>query len=206
MATVTVKKDSRMEIEVTDWRFLVRELRKVDRKLVATFKRNAKEIGKPVEKAIKSGILNKSPITGMKPKVVPGRVTWGAVQHPKKTSLKVDTRIKRKNGGTSIVSVWVWSPATVIADLANGERNNGRLTREYEYSLSPTGTRRHRINGQGAGMVKALNKSGLPRKTKPSRMVYPSAGKALPAASTKMTKLIEETSQEINATMRMGAN
>jgi hypothetical protein len=206
MATVTIKKDSRMEIEVTDWRFLVRELRKVDRKLVAKFKTKAREIGKPVENAIKSGIPNKFPITGMKPKVVPGRVTWGAVQHPKKTSLKVDTRIKRKNGGTSIVSVWVWSPATIIADLAKNERSNGRLTREYEYSLSPTGTRRHRINGQGAGMIQALNKSGLPRKTKPSRMVYPSAAKALPVASTKMTKLIDEASQEINATMRTGAN
>jgi len=206
MATVTVKKDSRMEIEVTDWRFLIRELRKVDRKLVSQFKRNAKEIGKPVEKAIKAGIPNKAPIRGMKPKVVPGRVTWGAVQHPKKTSLKIDTRLKRKNGGTSIVSVWVWSPATIIADLAKAERSNGKMTREYAYSLSPTGTRRHRINGQGAGMVKGLKKANLPRKTKPSRMVYPSAEKALPAVSVQMTRLIEETSQSINATMRTGAN
>jgi hypothetical protein len=194
---LNVKTGDRVEIAITDWRFLIRATRKIDPALVEKFRKNAKRIGRPVEKAVQSGIPNRFPITGMQPKTIPGRMTWGTVIPAKATELQVDTRMRKK--GRSIVSVWVNSPATAMADVANqlGKRD-GRLTREYDYSRSPTGKRRHRVNGQGSGMVVALNKAGLKRK-EPSRIVWPSAEKALPAVNAQMYNLIRETSNRINA-------
>lgn len=201
--TVNVKAGDRVEIQITDWRFLIRETRKIEPALVEKFKKNAKRIGRPVEKAVQQGIPKRAPIRGMQPKVIPGRMTWGAVLPARATELKVDTRMRKR--GKSIVSVWVNSPATAMADVANkiGDRS-GRLTREYDYSRSPTGKRRHRINGQGSGMVVALNKAGL-KKSDPSRMVWPSAEKAIPAVNIEMYALIDQTANTLNAEIRRNA-
>jgi hypothetical protein len=194
---LNVKTGDRVEIAITDWRFLIRATRKIDPELVEKFKKNAKRIGRPVEKAVQSGIPNRFPISGMEPKVIPGRMSWGAVIPAKATELQVDTRMRKK--GKSIVSVWVNSPATAMADVAYqlGKRD-GKLTREYNYSRSATGKRRHRVNGQGSGMVVALNKARL-KSRDPSRMVWPSAEKALPAVNAEMYTLIQQTSSRINA-------
>lgn len=201
--TLKVNASDRVEIQITDWRFLIRETRKIEPALVEKFKKNAKRIGRPVEKAVQQGIPKRAPIRGMQPKVIPGRMTWGAVLPARATELKVDTRMRKR--GKSIVSVWVNSPATAMADVANkvGDRS-GRLTREYDYSRSPTGKRRHRINGQGSGMVVALNKAGL-KKSDPSRMVWPSAEKAIPAVNIEMYALIDQTANTLNAEIRRNA-
>lgn len=203
--TISVKNNtgnSRMEIEVTDWRFLVRELRKVDPKLISKFKANAKQIGKPVENAVKRAIPRTIDVRGMVPKVVPGRMTWGTGVAANKTSMKIDTRLRKK--GKSIVSVWAWSPALAMLDMAKtGGRMDGKLTREYEYSKSPTGTRRHRVNGQGKGMIRGIQKSKkLKRANEPSRVVWPAAEKSLPEVNVQMNKLISSVSTSINAELR----
>lgn len=203
MPSIQVKNNSRMEIEITDWRFLAKELRKVEPRVMSRFKREAKQIGKPVENAIKKAIPNKIDVRGMQPKVIPGRMAWGAGYPARKTSMVINTRsYKRK--GTSIVSVWAWSPALAMLDMARkiGKANGGD-TREYPYSLSPTGVRRHRINGQGAGMLKAVAKSKkLQRAERPSRIVWPAAWKAIPEVNAEMNKFIESEAQRINAEMR----
>ena len=203
MPVIHVKGDSRMEIEISDWRFLAKELRKVEPKVMSRFKREAKEIGKPVENAIKKAIPNKIDIRGMQPKVVPGRMAWGVGVPARKTSMKINTK-SYKRTGQSIVSVWAWSPALAMLDLAkNAGRGDGKLTREYEYSKSPTGTRRHRVNGQGQGMLKAAGKSKkLQRADRPSRIVWPAAMKALPEVNAEMNKFIESEAQRINAVLR----
>jgi len=203
MPSIKVQNNSRMEIEITDWRFLAKELRKVEPKVMSRFKREAKEIGKPVENAIKKAIPNKIDIRGMQPKVIPGRMAWGAGVSARKTTMKINTRsYKRK--GTSIVSVWAWSPALSMLDLANklGDAN-GSDTREYPYSKSPTGFRRHKINGQGRGLLKAAGKSKkLQRADTPSRIVWPAAWKAIPEVNAEMNKFIESEARKINAVMR----
>lgn len=197
---ITVSKSDRIEISFTDWRLFVRELRQVDPKLLKKFRTKATEIARPVEAKIKAGIRPVPAITGMTPKVVPGRTTWGAVVARDKTKVKADTRIRKQ--GKSIVSVWAYSPAVAISDQARvGGRGDGKLTREYDYSLSPTGKRRHRINGQGRGMVKALEKSHFVARKSPSRIVWPAGEKALPAVQIKMMDLIEQESKVINATL-----
>lgn len=197
---LTVSKSDRIEISFTDWRIFVRELREVDPKLLKQFRIKAIDIGRPVEAKIKAGIRPVRPITGMTPKTVPGRTAWGAFIPRDKTQVKADTRIRKR--GKSIVSVWAYSPAVAIADQARvGGRGDGKLTREYDYSLSPTGKRQHRINGQGRGMVKALETSHLVARKSPSRIVWPAAEKALPAVQAKMMDLIAEESKKINATL-----
>ena len=91
---LNVKTGDRVEIAITDWRFLIRATRKIDPALVETFKKNAKRIGRPVEKAVQSGIPNRFPISGMQPKVIPGRMTWGTAIPAKATELQVDTRMR----------------------------------------------------------------------------------------------------------------
>lgn len=203
MPNISVKGDTRMQIEITDWRFLIKELKKVEPKVVSRFRREAKVIAKPVENAIKKAIPNTIDIKGMKPKVVPGRTTWGAVVSARKTTLKINPKMYKRTG-TSIVSVWAWSPAVAILDMAkNAGRGDGKLTREYEYSLSPTGTRRHRVNGQGRGLLKAAGKSKkLQRADRPSRIVWPAAMTALPQVNVEMGKLIESEALKINVEMR----
>lgn len=197
---ISVQKSDRIEISFTDWRLLVRELRKVDPKLLKEFRSEATNIARPVENKIKAGIRPVPPITGMYPKTAPGRTTWGAFIPRDKTKIKADTRIRKQ--GKSIVSVWAYSPAVAIADQARvGGRGDGKLTREYKYSPSPTGTRRHRVNGQGKGMVKALEKSHFVARRSPSRIVWPAGEKAVPAVQAKMMDLIEKQSKEINATL-----
>lgn len=201
---LNVNASDRIAIQITDWRFLIRETRKIDPALIEKFKKNAKRIGRPVEKAVQGGIPGRRPITGMARKVIPGRMTWGAVIPAKDTELKVDTRMRKK--GKSIVSVWVNSPAVAMADMAKkGGRTDGKLTREYPYSKSPTGTRRHRVNGQGYGMVAALAGGKGFKRSQPSRMVWPSAEKALPAVNAEMYTLIDQTAQKINAEIQRNA-
>lgn len=200
---LSVHKSDRIEISFTDWRVMLRELRQIDPKFAKEFKRKATDIARPVEAKIKNGIRPIPPITGMHPKTVPGRTTWNAVVPRDKTKIKVDTRIRKE--GKSIVSVWAYSPAVAIADQARvGGRGDGKLARNgkpYKYSRAASGERTHRVNGQGKGMVKALDSSHFVVRKKPSRYVWPSAEKALPAVQVKMLNLIEEQSKKINATL-----
>ena len=194
---ISIKTGDRTEILVTDWRFLIRETRKIEPKAIAQFKKNALAIGRPVDNAVKKGISTRHVIRGMKPKVIPGRTSWGGNNVPvKQTRLQVNTKIYKK--GKGIVSVWVDSPAVAIADMAN-RRGPNKITREYEYSRSATGKREHRVNGQGSAMVQALRASTRVKKRDISRIVYPSAEKALPQVNAKMIGLIESMSQRINA-------
>lgn len=203
MPVINVKNNSRMEIEITDWRFLAKELRKVEPRVMSRFKREAKQIGKPVENAIKKAVPNKIDVRGMQPKVIPGRMAWGSGVSARKTSMVINTKsYKRK--GTSIVSIWAWSPALAMLDMAKkiGKANGGD-TREYPYSKSRTGFRRHRINGQGRGMLEAVGQSKkLQRVDRPSRIVWPAAWKAIPEVNAEMNKFIESEARKINAEMR----
>lgn len=195
--------DIQNSVLVTDWRFLVRETRKIDPSLIKQFKANAKEIGRPVEDAVRKGIPSRRPMRGFEPKDVPGRLTWGGRMPVTKTQLKIDTRIRKR--GKSIVSVWVMSPAVVLADMAKNRGRSGRKTREYPYSKSPTGYRRHTVNGQGQAMINRLQTTSGMKAKNPSRFVWPSALAALGNVNHKMYQLIDQTSRRLNAEIRNGA-
>jgi hypothetical protein len=196
--TIKVNAGDRVEVQLTDWRFLVRETRKIEPQTIASFQRNATKIARPVESKIRQGITNKFAIRGMQPKVVPGRLTWGGVVPPKTTMIKVDTRLRKK--GKSIASVWVMSPAVAIFDYAEKYgKYDGKKTKQYKYSRSSTGYRDHTRNGQGRHMVDAIDRSPARRAVKPSRIVWPSGLAAIPQANAEMLTLVNNVAGRINA-------
>jgi hypothetical protein len=203
--TIKVNAGDRVEVQLTDWRYLVRETRKIEPALIDNFKANATRIARPVDKAIRDGIPNRIGIKGMQPRVIPGRLTWGNGEiEPKKTEIRADTRLRKK--GKSIASVWVMSPAVAIFDTAHKSgRHDGKQTKEYDYSRSPTGKRTHLRNGQGSHMVDAINRSPARKAVTRSRLVYPLALKALPQANSEISALMEKTAQRINSEIQRNA-
>jgi hypothetical protein len=188
--------DTRVEVKLTDWRYLIRETKRIDPRVLASFRDNARDLGRPVEAAVQKAIPNRRPLSGMQPKVIPGRLAWGAVVPAKQTEIKVDTRIRKK--GRSIVSVWVMSPAVAMVDMARKQGSKG-ITSEYDYSRSPTGKRRHRINGQGKAMIKGVSASNGVRSRNASRYAWPSAIASLNIVNAKMLALVNRTANQINA-------
>jgi hypothetical protein len=202
--TIKVNAGDRIEVQLTDWRFLIRETRKIEPATIDKLKRNATRIGRPVEKKIQQGISNRFAIRGMEPKVEPGRLTWGGHIAPKTTQLRVDTRMRKK--GISLVSVWAMSPAVAIFDTAhNSGKFDGRQTKQYPYSRSKTGTRSHLRNGQGKHMVSAMDRSPARKQVNRSRVIWPSAESAIPQANAEMYQLIEQTAQRLNAEIQRNA-
>ncbi len=203
---IKVNAGDRIEIQITDWRFLIRETRKIEPIMVNKLKVNALKIGRPVEKAIQDGITNRFAIKGMQPKVIPGRLTWGGEVAPKTTQLKVDTRMRKK--GKSLVSVWVMSPAVAVFDVARRSgKYDGQQTKPYDYSNAKGGAkqRTHLRNGQGKHMVDAINRSPARKQVDRSRIVWPSGLKAVPKANAEILDLMNNAARRINAEIKRNA-
>jgi hypothetical protein len=202
--TIKVNAGNRVEVQLTDWRYLVRETRKIEPASIATLQRNAFRIGRPVEKKVQQGITNRFAIKGMQQKVVPGRLTWGATVPAKKTELRVDTRMRKK--GKSIVSIWAMSPAVAIFDTARKYgKFDGQDTNYYEYSRAVDGFRKHKRNKQGKYMVEAMDRSPARKQVSRSRVIWPSGLSAVPQANAEMNILLEQTAQKINAEIQRNA-
>ena len=184
---------------------MIEVLRSIDRGHVNALRARGREIATPVRDAIKGGIPGSAPISGMIPKVIPGRLTWntGVVAN----ATKIDTPyLKKKAKFNSIVRVRTLSPALSVADMAG--RSGRRVakypyTREYDYSLSPTGKRKHRITHAGSmKFIQSLDSSSSSRQKHASRFVWPSAEKALPKARNEMLKVLQVYYDQVNARLR----
>lgn len=209
----TPVKPSGIYVEMNDLNFIVRELRKIDPKLVTKFRANAKELAQPLKKAIQESIPSGAPIRGMRKRIEPGRLTWNNKLSARNTTIKVNTKIRKRGKNNSIVSVWANSPATQLADLsAKGGRGDGKLTRRYPYNqyIPATGEyrkkmRRHRVNGQGTAMVEKLQSGPKTLRGRTSRMVWKGAEGALPRVNQNFIMLITSVEAKINATLRAGS-
>lgn len=202
--TIKVNAGDRVEVQLTDWRFLIRETRKIEPAMIEKFQKNARRIARPVEQRIQQGITNKYAITGMQPKVIPGRMTWGGKIAPKTTMIKVDTRLRKK--GKSIASVWVMSPAVAVFDVARRYgKYDGTDTKRYPYSRSKTGYRTHKRNGQGRHMVDAMDRSPARKSVTRSRIVWPSGLAAVPQANIEMLGLMNNVADRINSEIKRNA-
>lgn len=218
-----VTKNQRSGLYLTDYRDLIRELNRVQPTLVKQLQKDYKQIGKPVQLAVKQGIPVTPPTSGIHrrspqrsrsgfyPVVVPGRVTWGANYQNKNKPVdsvvietpavsKASRTMKRfKINSFAIARLRVNNAAVVLADMAGvtGKYiNKYPRTREYDYSRSKTGRRRHKINNQGRGMIRALNRNGSP-----SRFAWPSAEKALPKAKAQSKIVLQKAYSIINRRM-----
>lgn len=199
-----------------DYRNTMKQLALIEPTVRTDLRREYRRISKPGQQAVRKAISNKPPtrgihlnrskqtVSGFYPIVIPGRVTWGTGKPAK--SVTIETRLPRLRvkGFNSIVRLRVGSAATVIADLAGSSRkyiNKRPVTREYEYAgpmrgvpLGTRGTRKHRINGQGLGMIKGLNLWKRGR----SRVVYPAFDKAAPQIRQEALAVLMATTMKIN--------
>jgi hypothetical protein len=216
-----VQKGNRIGLYITDYRDLIRELNKVQPGLAKQMQKDFKDIAKPVQSAVKSGIPLNPPtsgvhkrvpqrtVSGFYPRVVPGRLTWGAnSQNGSKSprSVKIETpsaakaaRAMKRAGVnvSSIARLRVDNAAVVMADMAGKTGkyiDKRKRTNEYKYSRSATGTRRHKINGQGRGMIRALG-------SKASRFVWPAAEKAVPKTFVQSRRSLQKAYDAINRKM-----
>ena len=221
-----VSKGQRNGLYITDYRDIIAELNRVQPTLINQMKKEYRRIAKPVQVAVKSNIPKQPPTSGRHrlkpdnaprsgfiPRVVPGRLTWGAnsenggkqvdavaIQTP---SEKKAARTYRKNktDAASIARLKVENAGVVLADMAGRSEkwiNKRPRTRVYKYSRSKSGERDHRINNQGRGMIRALNKGAG---GKASRFVWKAAEKALPKAERDAKQVLNVAIQVINKRM-----
>jgi hypothetical protein len=91
-----------------------------------------------------------------------------------------------------------------MLDMAMNASTKNLETRTYKYSrATKKGTRTHRVNGQGKGLLEAASQSTkLKRADRASRIVWPAAWSAIPEVNADMNKFIESEARKINAVMR----
>jgi len=212
-------------VAFTDYRDLIKELRKIDPSYATRLRRDFKRIAKPIQASVSKVIPRRHPtsgvhvrgaknVSGFKPIVVPGRLSWSAnaqngnVQ-PKHVTVRLTKQRSFKKLGTlgkiSIVRVEVDNAAVVMADMAGRSKayiNKRPITREYPYSRSATGSRRHRIRNQGIGMINALNRGRNVQQAGASRWIWPTANQQLPMVQRQIDAAISDANRLINERMK----
>lgn len=159
------------QLAVTDYRMIIRELNKIEPALSRGFKKNFKSIAEPVRDGIRSSIPSQPPVRGMRRvRSLTGK-TWNTTRNARTVLVKFRAPKASLTKALGIVSLRVVSPAAVIADMAGRGNSSidGQTTQPYEYHIKGVKTtRKHKVNGQGKGLIKALGES-------PSRYIYPGA-------------------------------
>lgn len=216
-----VTRGQRTGLYVTDYRDLLRELRKIQPSLVSELRKDFVRIAKPVQSGVKNNIPNTPPtsgihrrrpqstISGFKPITMPGRLTWGSNSQNKNTpvrSVKIETpsltkarKAMRKNpkGAASIARLRVDNAAVVMADMAGRtgkDINKKKIAGPYDYSRSKSGKRTHKINNQGVGMIAALSRNY----GKASRFVWPAVEKSQNKTYQETRMVLRKAYDKIN--------
>jgi hypothetical protein len=158
------------DILVTDIRTLQSKLKAIDPELRKEFMREAKSVGRRAESLVKPALPTTAPLSGMDTR---GAYGWNVQERKGKRTApnKTEVRFRTATGGntfgqtTSLVSVRVVAPMTVISDIAG--RSGSWIGKGYKgsgYSKPYTdkygNIRRHRLNGQGEAMVSKLGGKG----------------------------------------------
>jgi len=189
-------KGERAEVYLSEWYELIKVLRDIDKDLLKGLRKNVRELTKPVQQDIRDNIPSTPPLSGMRKRIIPGRVTWGMGKPAKSALIKIKNPRKfDKRKSISLSSVVVQSPGTIIADMAgksNKVTNKNKVTKRYPYSGAKSGYRTHRINGQGENMIRQLG-------NRASRYVWPGAEKALPEARKEFQAVVSDVILKVNA-------
>lgn len=192
-------------IVASDYKWLVRELNKIEPELTKELKQNLKRIAEWPRTAIRESIPSGPPLRGMRRVLSPVGKTWNTRRRANTVTVKMKSPKRGATGvGTkdmAIIQLQVVSPATIIADMAGrgGMKSsiNGQKTDWYVYPQAQgttentrPGLRRHTVNGQGYAMIRGLGEQ-------PSRYVYPAVEDAMPEFFEEFTDVIEDARQVI---------
>lgn len=193
MLEVTLEQKVSDGLSVTDVRELQKRLKAINPMLRTQLVRDVKTIGKPLQSAINSSLSTFTPLSGMRNN---GRTGFNQGVPFNKTVLSFRTRSSRMSKTTSLVSVRTKSVLAAVADMAGKSgRFVNRGSREmpgYSRSFQRNGrTIRNRLNGQGEALIRNLSKS-------PSRYVWPSAEKALPAVERAINAVLVNAYKIVN--------
>lgn len=154
----------------SDIRKISKALKEIDPDLRKQFMREAKTVGRQAESLIKPMLPTTAPLSGMNTR---GRYGWnnqvgkrGTVAANKTAvAFRTATGGNTRGGTSSLVSVKVMAPMTVIADIAGrsgswvnkGDKGSG-YSKPYVDRYG--NVRRHKINGQGSAMISKLGGRG----------------------------------------------
>jgi hypothetical protein len=172
-------------------RELTRQLNQLEPGLKRQMVRDAKEPAKPLVSAIRKVIPSTAPLSGMSQTNNSGRLAWGAGRKADNVVAKFRAGRSRSRAITPLVSIWVQSPMTAIADVAGkgNMRKAKPVTNEYAYK---GGTRRHRVTSQGQTMVNKL------RERNQNNFVYPAVEDSLPSAEREIKLVIDKYARMVN--------
>jgi hypothetical protein len=181
------------EVVLVNVRELLRDLNNIDPQLNKDLRREAKLVAKPMQKAINRRINQIQPLSGMTQQANPnGRTAWGAVKKADTVVIRLRTGRSRTRAVTPLLSLWITSPMTAIADIAGkGSFNKSvSVTREYAYK---GGRRRHRVpNGQGQDFVRNLKQRGA------NNFVYPEVEDSIPITEQQVKLVFEKYARKVN--------
>ena len=178
---------------VYDVKGLIRDLEALQPGIKKVMVREAKDETKGMVRAIKGVIPATAPLSGMDPLKNPnGRLAWGAKRNAKTVTPRFRTGRSRSRAITPLISLWVTSPMTAIADVAGkgNFRRSVSMTREYDYK---GGKRRHRVNSsQGRDFVANL------RERDANNFVYPAVERSIPDVENKIKLVIDKYARMVN--------
>ena len=176
------------ETVVYDVKGLLKDLAELEPGLKKALVRDAKAIGKPIASVIKSQIPTTAPLSGMANN---GRLGWGSGKAANSVTTKFRSGRSRYTAVTPLVSVWVNSPMTAIADIAGkgSMRKAKRVTSEYAYK---DGSRRHAVTTQGRIMIARLKERNL------NNFVYPAVEDKLEDAQAQVKLIIDKYARMVN--------
>lgn len=185
----------------SDLRKLQRMLKDIDPELRKQFMRDAKSVGKEAESIVKPALPSSAPLSGMKTN---GAYGWNSQERkgkrvaPNKTEVRFRTATGGNTAGgtSSLVSVRVVAPMTVIADIAGrsgswigkGDKGSGY---SKPYTDRYGNITRHRLNGQGEAMVSSLGGRG-------SRYAWPAIEGRKGSLESKVQDVVEKYSAIAN--------
>jgi hypothetical protein len=173
---------------VFDVKGLIRDLEALEPGLKKQLVRDAKDVAKPIASILKSQIPTTAPLSGMNNN---GRVGWGSGKPANSVTIKFRSGRSRISAVTPLVSIWVNSPMTAIADVAGkgNMRKARKVTSEYAYK---DGTREHRVTTQGRWMIKRLKERNL------NNFIYPNVEDKLEDTQREIKLVIERYASKVN--------
>jgi hypothetical protein len=187
---------------IYDVKGLLRDLEALEPGLKKQLMRDAKDIAKPIASILKSQIPTTAPLSGMT-KSYPvssakhltgdpnGRLAWGAGKPANSVTIKFRSGRSRISAVTPLVSIWVNSPMTAIADIAGkgNMRKARKVTNDYSYK---DGTREHRVTTQGRWMIKRLKERNL------NNFIYPNVEDRLEDTQREVKLVIDRYAAKVN--------
>jgi hypothetical protein len=202
-------------LDVGDVKAMLKRLKDIEPGLVKEYRREIKSIAQPVAKQMKTNIPNQPPLSGMgyvirrtskatgstSYAINEGRLQWqgkgrtdGKGKNFAPDALQISSAIKPsgRSATTPIAKIIMRSAAASMADMA-GRKASGKFgtqSREYTYRKrnGELVKRRHRVNGQGANMIRVLQA----RNSSASRFGWPALEKQIDVVGRQIDQILQK--------------